>query len=193
MSKMVTYKKAVFVDRDGVIIEHVHHLSRIKDIKLIQQAPAAIKLLNTAGYLVIIITNQSVIGRGIISLSELEQIHSHIEVLFNKEKAFFDAIYFCPHFPDKLQAKQINKYTTACLCRKPKTQLLEVASIDFNIDLQKSYFIGDSTTDILAAKQRGIFSFLVSTGLGGKEKLVPDIQPDVRVENIFDAVQYIIN
>ena len=131
--------KAVFLDRDGVINEkRDDHVKNISEFKIFSGVGDAIKLLRDKGYLVIIITNQSAIGRKIISEKTLDEIHTELKNYLNQH----DSIYYCPHIPEE-----------NCNCRKPKPGLLIKATNDFDIDLEKSYFIGDSESDLNAAKE----------------------------------------
>ena len=135
--------KTVFLDRDGVINEQrIDHVKDIDEFKIFSGVGEAIKLLKEKGYLVIIITNQSVIGRNIISETKLEEIHLKLKNYLKQYNTYVDSIYHCPHTPEQ-----------NCNCRKPKPGLLIKASEDFNIDLEKSYFIGDSESDLTAASE----------------------------------------
>ena len=135
--------KAVFLDRDGVINEkRDDHVKNISEFKIFSGVGDAIKLLRDKGYLVIIITNQSAIGRKIISEKKLDEIHTELKNYLNQHDTYVDSIYYCPHTPEE-----------NCSCRKPKPGLLIKATSDFDIDLEKSYFIGDSESDLNAAKE----------------------------------------
>tara|TARA_B110000014_G_C20126596_1_gene600836 strand:+ start:3604 stop:4089 length:486 start_codon:yes stop_codon:yes gene_type:complete len=135
--------KAVFLDRDGVINKkRIDHVKSVDEFKIFSNVGDAIKLLRDKGYLVIIITNQSVIGRNIISEKKLDEIHIELKNYLKQSNTYVDSIYYCPHIPEQ-----------NCDCRKPKPGLLIKAGNDFGIDLEKSYFIGDSVSDLNAAKE----------------------------------------
>ena len=135
--------KAVFLDRDGVINEkRDDHVKNISEFKIFSGVGDAIKLLRDKGYLVIIITNQSAIGRKIISEKKLEEIHTELKNYLNQHDTYVESIYYCPHTPEE-----------NCSCRKPKPGLLIKATNDFGINLEESYFIGDSESDLNAAKE----------------------------------------
>ena len=135
--------KAVFLDRDGVINEkRIDHVKNIDEFKIFSGVGDAIKLLRDKGYLVIIITNQSAIGRKIISEKKLDEIHTELKNYLNQHDTYVDSIYYCPHTPEE-----------NCSCRKPKPGLLIKANNDFGINLEESYFIGDSESDLNAAKE----------------------------------------
>lgn len=141
-------QKAVFLDRDGTINKYVGFLTKPEQLELIDGAAEAIRLINHSGYLVIVVTNQPVIARGECSFEELQQIHDKMETELGKHGAFIDALYFCPHHPDKGFEGERPEYKFDCDCRKPKAGLLLQAARDFNIDLSQSYIIGDSDSDV---------------------------------------------
>ena len=179
---MTGLKRAVFIDRDGTIIEEVDRLTRIEEIKLIQGTAEAIKKLNNAGFLTVVITNQSVVGRGMISVKELQKIHQKLLNDLKNQNAIIDAIYFCPHIPED-----------NCECRKPKTGLIKKAVNDLSIDLCSSFFIGDNLKDMLLAKDAGIKGLLVRTGYGiNVEKQLNKNEFNI-FDSILEAVYYILN
>ena len=148
-------QKAVFLDRDGTINQYVGFLTRPEQLELIEGAAEAIKMINKSGYLAIVVTNQPVIARGDCTWEELQVIHNKMETELGKEGAFVDAIYICPHHPDKGFEGERPEYKFDCDCRKPKTGLLVQAAQDFNIDLSQSYMIGDSDSDVKAGVAAG--------------------------------------
>lgn len=148
-------QKAIFLDRDGTINVYKGFLTKAEDFELIPGAAEAIKLINRSGYLVIVVSNQPVIARGDCTFEELQTIHNRMETLLGKEGAFIDAIYYCPHHPDKGFEGEHPDYKFDCNCRKPKPGLLLQAAKDWNIDLNKSYMIGDSERDVLAGNAAG--------------------------------------
>lgn len=124
-------------------------------MELLPQAAQAIRKLNEAGWLVILATNQPVLARGEVSEEELTEIHNKMETLLGKEGAYVDAIYYCPHHPDKGFAGERPEYKIECSCRKPKPGLLFRAAQDYHIDLKKSWMVGDSAADMGAGKAAG--------------------------------------
>lgn len=154
-------QKAVFLDRDGTINKYVGFLTDIEDFKLLEGVAEAIRLINKSGYLAIIITNQPVIARGEIDENYLKKIHCKMETLLGKEGAYIDAVYYCPHHPDKGYAGEIPELKTDCDCRKPKPGLFIQASEDFNINLEESWMVGDSKNDILAGSAAGCKTVLI--------------------------------
>lgn len=155
-------QKAVFLDRDGTINKYVGFLRDIDRFELLEGAAEAIRKINNSGYLAIVVTNQPVIARGEVSYEELEEIHNKMETLLGHEGAYLDAIYFCPHHPHKGYAGEIPELKFDCDCRKPKPGMLLRAAKDFNIDLSQSWMIGDSENDILAGKNAGCRTALIS-------------------------------
>ncbi len=156
-------QKAVFLDRDGTINKFVGFLRNIEDFELLPDVPEAIRRINSSGYLAIVVTNQPVIARGEVSVSELEEIHNKMETLLGQEGAYLDAIYYCPHHPHKGYEGEIPELKIECDCRKPKPGMLLRAADDFNIDLSQSWMIGDSDNDILAGKAAGCKTGLIGS------------------------------
>lgn len=157
-------QKAIFLDRDGTINKYVGFLRKEEEFELLDGVADAIKLINKSGYLAIAVTNQPVIARGEVTYEELETIHNKMETLLGKEGAYLDAIYFCPHHPHKGYDGEIPELKIECECRKPKPGMLLKAAKDFNIDLSKSYMIGDSDNDVLAGEAAGCTSFKIEEG-----------------------------
>ena len=155
-------QKAVFLDRDGTINKYVGFLRDIDEFELIDGTVEAIKKINNSGYLAIVVTNQPVIARGEVTYGELEQIHNKMETLLGLEGAYLDAIYYCPHHPHKGYAGEIPELKFDCGCRKPKPGMLLQAAKDFNIDLSRSWMIGDSENDVLAGENAGCKTVLLS-------------------------------
>lgn len=151
-------QKAIFLDRDGTINKYVGFLTKPEQFELISGVAEAIKMINKSGYLAIVVTNQPVIARGDCTWEELQIIHDKMETELGKAGAFVDAIYICPHHPDKGFEGERPAYKHECQCRKPASGLLLKAAFDFNIDLSQSYMIGDSKRDIEAGHSVGIKS-----------------------------------
>lgn len=156
-------QKAIFLDRDGTINKLVGFLRNIDEFELLPNVQEAIRRINSSGYLAIVVTNQPVIARGEVSISELEEIHNKMETLLGHEGAYLDAIYYCPHHPHKGYAGEIPELKIECECRKPKPGMLLQAANDFNIDLSQSWMIGDSENDILAGKSAGCKTGLIGS------------------------------
>ena len=144
--------KTVFLDRDGVINqERSDYVKSISELEIYPNVAKNIKLLKDAGFLVIVVTNQSAVNRGIITHEMVNQIHNSIQVHLKKYGTFLDGFYYCPHTPDE-----------NCNCRKPKSGLLEKAILELNVDLNSSWMIGDSDSDIEAADSVGCKAIKIS-------------------------------
>lgn len=157
-----TKQKAVFLDRDGTINQYVGFLRDVNQFALIDGAGEAIRKINRAGYLAIVVTNQPVIARGEVSYEGLDEIHKKMETLLGKEGAYVNAIYFCPHHPAKGFPGERPELKFDCECRKPKPGMLLQAAEDFNIDLAKSWMIGDGVNDVQAGVRAGCHTALIS-------------------------------
>ena len=134
----------------------------IDDFELLPGVAEAIRRINSSGYLAIVVTNQPVIARGEVSFEELDQIHNKMETLLGAEGAYLDAIYYCPHHPDKGFEGEVVELKINCDCRKPKPGMLLRAAHDFNIDLGKSWMIGDKDKDVMAGKAAGCQTVWIS-------------------------------
>lgn len=148
-------RPAIFLDRDGTISKEVNLLNKVEQLELIEGVAEAIKLINKSDYLAVIVTNQPVIARNLCSIEELEYIHATLETMLGKEGAYVNAIYYCPHHPDKGYPEERPEYKIDCECRKPKPGMLLQAAKDWNIDIANSYMIGDTTRDVQAGQNAG--------------------------------------
>ena len=174
-------QKAVFLDRDGVINKYVGSLRNIDDFELLDGVSKAIRKINESGYLAIVVTNQPVIARGEVSFAELTEIHNKMETLLGEDGTYLDAIYFCPHHTDKGFDGEIPELKFDCDCRKPKPGMLIKAAREFNIDLTKSWMVGDSDSDIMAGKNAGCSTVLIG-----------ESDENMCASNLLEAVDYII-
>jgi len=170
--------RAVFLDRDGTIIKEKHYLSDCSDIELINGAIEGLKLLKDKGFRLIIITNQSGIKRGIITIKGLERIHSRLEKILKKNGIIIDGIYFSPDLPNE-------KSNT----RKPQTGLIEKAEKELELQIGGSYSIGDKKEDIEMGRRKGMRTILVLTGYGKKN--AGKVKPDYIASNLLDAARWI--
>lgn len=171
-------KPAVFIDRDGTLIEEVNFLSRLEDLRFFPFTDKAISLLKKNGFLIIVVTNQSGIGRKIFEEAAMHEIHEKIQEELTEK---LDQFYFCPHLPD-----------AGCACRKPKLGMIETACANFSIDLENSWIIGDKAIDVETGFNAGIKTALVLTGYGKKAVEALERKPDVIAENLLEAVGKII-
>ena len=184
-------QRAIFIDRDGTINVSKGFISKADDLELIPGSIEAIKAINKSGALAIVITNQPVIARGECSFEELHNIHNKLKTLLGEKGAFVDDIFYCPHHPDKGFEGEVPELKFDCECRKPKTGMIDEAVKKYNIDLSKSYMVGDSTMDLETARNAGVKSVLVDTGFAGNDGKY-DRSCDIEAKNLFDAVEKII-
>ena len=184
-------QRAIFIDRDGTMNVSKGFISKADDLELIPGTIDAIKAINKSGALAIGITNQPVIARGECSFEELHNIHNKLKTLLGEKGAFVDDIFYCPHHPDKGFEGEVPELKFDCECRKPKTGMIDKAVKKYNIDLSKSYMVGDSTMDLETARNAGIKSVLVDTGFAGNDGKY-DRNCDIEAKNLFDAVEKII-
>lgn len=149
-------KRALFLDRDGIINVDFGYVHEINELQFIPGIVELIKYFNHKGYYVFVITNQSGISRGYYTAQQVEKLHKYIEQHFSSQGALIDAFYYCPHHPKGA----VPKYAITCNCRKPKTGMVLQALKDYAIDIQNSLLIGDKDTDILVAQQLHMQSML---------------------------------
>lgn len=175
-------QKAVFLDRDGVINKYVGFLRDIDEFELLPGVAKAIKKINESGYLCIVVTNQPVIARGEVTVSELEAIHNKMETLLGLEGSYVDAIYYCPHHPQKGYEGEVPELKIDCDCRKPKPGMLLKAAMDYNIDLESSWMVGDGENDVKAGKSAGCKTAYI-------KRLEAKVDADLIVESLLEFVE----
>ena len=180
-------RRAVFLDRDGTVNVEREYLYRIEDFEFIPGAPEAIKRLQSVGYSIIVVTNQSGIARGFYSEEDVSRLHEHIQ----KELMFFgakiDSFYVCPHHPTSGR----DELRQDCDCRKGSPGMLLRAAEEHDIDLKRSFMIGDKLADIEAGQRAGCQAILVLTGYGretAQKHLLPQVKKCI---DICDASDYI--
>ena len=174
-------RPAVFLDRDGTLNQEKGHLASHQSLTLLPGVGTVLKTLRQAGYSLVVITNQPVIARGEASEADVAAIHRRLEWELGKEGAYLDAVYFCPHHPDKGFPGERPELKIACACRKPGTAMIDQAVRELGLDRKTSWMIGDQTRDIEMAVRAGLRSVLVRTGTGGRDgryAAVPDFIAD---------------
>jgi len=179
---------AVFLDRDGTINEEVGYLDSLDKLRVFSEAFEAVRLINQARMKTIVITNQSGIGRGFFDEAFVDRVHVEMRRLFLKEGAVIDSFYYCPHHP----TEGIGPYRQTCSCRKPEPGLLLKAAEDLDIDLGKSYMIGDMPKDVEAGQRAGAKGILVQTGYG-KVADMGSTHPDYIAQDILEAVKWLLS
>jgi len=184
-------QKCIFLDRDGVLNKLDGLLYDIDRLVLEDSAAEALHKINTSEYLAVVITNQPVVARGFCSKNDVNEIHKKLHTLFGENHVYLDDLFFCPHHPDKGYPEENPEYKIDCGCRKPKTGMLLAAAEKHNIDLTKSWFIGDTTVDIKTGKNAGLRTVLVQTGAAGRDGKY-DVTAEYTACNVLAAVEYII-
>jgi D-glycero-D-manno-heptose 1,7-bisphosphate phosphatase len=167
-------KRAVFVDRDGTINVEKDYLYRIEDFEFVGGAPEAIRLLNEAGWFVVVVSNQSGVARGYYTEEDVDNLHRYIAAELGKSGARVDAWLYCPHHPNGK-----GSYSLPCRCRKPKPGMLLEAARRFDIELASSVMIGDKLVDIEAGRAAGCRSILVRTGYGADQEASAPVGTEV--------------
>lgn len=181
-------RPAVFLDRDGTIIEETGYLSDPGKVALLPGAAEALIRLNKAGFMLVVLTNQSGVARGYFSEEDLAAVNGRLDSALAEKGAAIDAYYYCPHHPD--YGGMID-----CDCRKPRTGMADRAAVEHGIDLARSYFVGDKGSDVLLGKNAGGKSVLVLTGFGSKERQLlgrRGLKPDMVAESLPEAADWII-
>lgn len=159
---MTPLKPAVFLDRDGVVIEDSHYLGDPARVRILPGVPEAVASLNRAGWRVVVVTNQSGVARGLFTEPDVEAVHEHLAELLCGYGAKIDAFHHCPHHPDG----EVEAYRVACACRKPRPGMLRRAADELGLDLAASWMVGDRVTDLQAGAAVGCRTVLVRTGNG---------------------------
>ena len=185
-------QKCIFLDRDGTVNKYVGFLRKAEQMELTQTAAKAIREINCSEYLTVIVTNQPVIARGECSLEELERIHNKMYTLLGNEGAYVDGLYFCPHHPDSGFEGEVKELKFDCDCRKPKTGLLKRAAEEMNIDLSRSWFVGDTYQDVQTGVNAGMKTILLNSGDENKTNRY-GCTPDHIAEDLSQAVEIILN
>jgi len=187
--------KAVFLDRDGVIIKDVNLLTDSDAIFFFNGVPDALNKLKNSGFKLIVVSNQTVVARGLATENDVKKINSKIKrKIVELGGPTFDKIYFCPHHPNAT----LPEYRKKCECRKPRTGMFFQAATDYNIDLSSSYMIGDRITDIVAGKDAGCKTILLESGMHKEKTIVTvdeidnSIQADFICDNLLAAAKWII-
>jgi D-glycero-D-manno-heptose 1,7-bisphosphate phosphatase len=183
-------RRAVFLDRDGTLVEEAGYLDRLERLVFFPYSVDAVRLLNRTDLAVVIVTNQAGIARGIFKETFVAEAHRHITERLAAGGARVDAFYYCPHHPEAV----IERYRQTCDCRKPQPGLLKRAAADLDLALDQSFVIGDRWHDLEAGQRVGARGVLVRTGYGKTEEAAP--QPSVRpaaiVNNVMEGVSWIL-
>jgi D-glycero-D-manno-heptose 1,7-bisphosphate phosphatase len=179
-------RKAVFLDRDGTLIQDLGYICRFDQVGFFAFAPAALRAMNAAGYLVVVVSNQSAVARGLCSEKEVRHLHRQLQSHFKKDGAAIAAFYYCPFLPEGT----VSHYRQDSPLRKPAPGMLLQAARDFELDLPACFMIGDKLDDIRAGKSAGCLTVLVRTGEGrNSEAALPGsgLRPDHVVDDLLAA------
>jgi D-glycero-D-manno-heptose 1,7-bisphosphate phosphatase len=189
---MKTLRPAVFLDRDGTINEQMGYINHLERFVLLPGSARAIARLNQAGFVVVVITNQSGVARGYFPEELVHEVNRKMIRSLAREGARLDGIYYCPHHPQG----ETSLYRLDCTCRKPRPGLLHRAAAEHSLDFKQSFVVGDSVSDLKAARQVGAKAVLVLTGYGRGEfdYVLPEkkVRPDYVAENLGAAVDWIL-
>ena len=185
-------RRAVFIDRDGTISEEVGYVNHVSRYRVFPFAAAAVRALNEAGRLAVLVTNQAGVARGYFQEEMIGRVHGLLEEELRKEGARLDAVYYCPHHPSVGEPP----YRLDCDCRKPRPGLIKRAAEELGIDLRKSWMVGDRYSDTELARNAGTRAAFVLTGYGRGEYEHQGHawrhRPDLVAENLLEAVREII-
>ena len=186
----MSIRPAVFLDRDGTMIEDAGYLDRLERLVLFSYAIDSIRLLNRAGFAVVVVTNQAGIANGIVTEAFLKEAHEWIGQRVAEAGGRIDAFYYCPHLPTAVVAE----YRTDCDCRKPKPGMILNAARDLSLDLARSFTVGDRWRDIEMGLAAGTRAILVETGYGKTEasRRPSHIEPVPVVANLIEATSWIL-
>jgi len=183
-------ERAVFLDRDGTINEEMGYINHLDRLVLLPGAAAAVRSINASGLKAVVVTNQSGAARGYFPVAFIDRVHEKMRRLLSEEGAFLDGIYTCPHGP------QPREVEAGCDCRKPSPGLLLRAARDLNLDLARSYVVGDRFQDVVMARGAGARAVLVLTGYGrGELEFVgpgSPVKPDFVAADLPQAVEWIL-
>ena len=178
---------AVFLDRDGTLIEEVGYLDRIERLAFFPYSVDAVRLMNRAGYRVVVATNQSGIARGIFDEAFVAKAHRHIADVLDAGGAHVDGFYYCPHHPEGTVAQ----YARSCDCRKPQPGLLRQAASELDLDLARSWVVGDRWHDLQAGTAVGARGLLVRTGYGREAERTTGVGAVGIVDDLIAAASWI--
>ena len=183
---------AVFLDRDGTLIDDPGYIANPEQIRPFPGVGQALRRLNRSRYLAVLASNQPVVARGEVDERGLKLIHNRLEQLLGRDHAYLDAIYYCPHHPDRGFPGERPEYKIACNCRKPATGMIERAVAEMNIGPINSWMIGDTSVDVETAARANLRSVVLGTGHGGRDGRYPR-RPDFEFPTLTEAVDFILD
>jgi D-glycero-D-manno-heptose 1,7-bisphosphate phosphatase len=183
-------RRAVFLDRDGTLIEERGYLDRLDMLTIFPWTADALRLLRRAGFATVVITNQAAVGRGIIDEPFLAEVHRELSARLERGDAAIDRYYYCPHADDATLAQ----YRVACRCRKPEPGMIERACRELDLDPARSFMVGDRWLDVACGRGAGTGALLIRTGHGAHEaERRPDgLRADAILDNLMEAAGWIL-
>ena len=183
-------RSAVFLDRDGTLIEERGYIDRLDLLEIFPWTADALRLLKRAGFAIVVITNQAAVGRGIIDEAFLGEVHRELDTRLARGGAVIDRYYFCPHLVDA----PIERYRQVCRCRKPGPGMIEQACRDLDLDPRRSVMVGDRALDVACGQAAGTRTLQVRTGHGNRESEAPPggTGADAILNNLMEAAGWIL-
>lgn len=178
--------RAVFLDRDGVLVEEVNYLSHPRQLRLLPGSAEAVRRLRAAGFKVVVVSNQSGVARGYFTLKRLREIHTALRAMLKKKGVRLDGLLYCPHHPDGTVAR----FARACACRKPRPGMLREAARLAKASMKESFMVGDTEADVAAGRSAGCRTILVRTGHGSRKKVAT--APDAVAADLSAAADLIL-
>ena len=173
--------RAVFLDRDGVLMADTNYVGHVERVSVLDNAPAALRRLQDAGYRLFVVTNQSGVGRGYFTRQMVEEIHALLDKQFAAAGARVERYYVCPHHPED-----------NCACRKPKPKSLLDAAAEYRLDLTRCFMVGDRSSDIECGQNAGTRTVLVLTGAGQETLVKGQVKPDFVAADVSAATDWIL-
>lgn len=190
MTDVARARPAAFLDRDGTLIEEMGYLDRLDRIQLYPWSIEAVRLLERAGYAVVVVTNQAGVARGYFDEAFVRRANAEVDRRLAEGHARIDGWYYCPHHPEGT----VPEYRRACECRKPRAGMLRQAASDLSLDLERSVVVGDRWLDVALASAVGATGVLVRTGYGATQEAEPmdGVQAATIVDNLMEAVSWML-
>jgi len=186
-------RPAVFLDRDGTLIDENGYVNHIGRVRHLPRSAEAVKRLRDAGFAAVLVTNQSGVARRLFDRALVDEVHARLQERLRAAGTQLDAFYVCPHHPDGVDPE----YRKVCDCRKPKPGMLLAAAREHGLDLARSYMVGDTLSDVEAANRAGVTGVLVLTGYGRGEAQYrmswKDVRPAHVAEDLLDAAEWILD
>ncbi len=180
-------QRAVFLDRDGTLVEDIGYLTDPTQLKLLAGSIEGMRLLQDY-FLIVMVTNQSAVARGLLDEAQLAQIHQSLAATLHGHGVFVDAVYACPHHP----TCGAQRYRVQCNCRKPQPGMILQASDDWNIRLRSSFMVGDKGSDVLAGQRAGVAATVLIESYQTASSLTPEAIPAYTADNLYDAARLIL-